>query len=129
MANSKPLIFTLLYFALFFQVGFFGQSILPQPYPPVSSTYELRIVNRQFVSHVVFEQVETEHYLTFILTNGPVYQAWHSTSYPAQFRCSSAKQCLTEAKKINQHLKSGWNLGLRLNGSIIEEVIFLLPPR
>lgn len=115
-------------FLVFLLVGFLCQPILSQPYPPVSSSYELRIVNRQFVSHIVFEQVEAERYLTLIMTNGPVYHAWHSTSYSLQFLCQSAKQCFAEAKHIDQHLKSGWNLGLKLNGSLIEEILYLMPP-
>lgn len=123
MIQAKQMFFILLAFAII-NVGFFSHEIMAKPYPPISSDFDLRIVNRQYVSHIVFEKTEDQRLITIILTNGPIYHAWHSTSYPLHYQCND---CLKEARKLDQHLKSGWNLGLKLNGSTIEEIVYLMP--
>jgi hypothetical protein len=94
-------------------------------YPPVSSTFDLIIVNRRFVSHIAFENTDGRNYLTLILTHGPAYHAFHATSHPLHYDCVSARHCYEEAVKLDRHLQSGWNIALALNGSKIEEIIYL----
>ncbi len=96
-------------------------------YPPVSSSFDLLIVNRRFVSHIVFENTDGQNYLTLILTHGPAYHAFHATPHPLHFPCSSPGHCYREAKKLDQHLRSGWNIGLSLSGSTIQEIVYLKP--
>ena len=83
------------------------------------------IVNRRFVSHIAFENTDGRNYLTLIVTHGPAYHAFHATSHPLHYDCVSARHCYEEAKKLNRHLQSGWNIGLALNGSTIEEIVYL----
>lgn len=106
---------------------FIPGSLIGKPaYPPVSSTFDLMIVNRRFVSHIAFENTDGRNYLTLIVTHGPAYHAFHATSHPLHYNC--VRHCYEEAKKLNRHLQSGWNIGLVLNGSTIEEIVYLEAP-
>jgi hypothetical protein len=95
------------------------------PYPPVSSTYQLRITNRRFISHLLFENINNQFFLTIILTHGPNYHAYKSTSYRLYYECSNPKKCLEEAIKIDEFLKTGYNIAFVINGDYIEKIIYL----
>lgn len=94
-------------------------------YPPLFSTYHLRIINRRFLSHIVFEVIENKKYLTLILTHGPNYWAYKSTSYRLYYECETSSKCLQESEKLDQFLQSGYNLGLYIEGDFIKKIIYL----
>lgn len=101
-------------------------SLIGEPlYPPISSTLELIIINRRFVSHIAFENTDGRNYLTLIVTHGPAYHAFHATSYPLHYDCATPRRCYEEAKKLNRHIQAGWNIGLTVNGSTIKEIVYL----
>ncbi|WP_143464849.1 hypothetical protein [Leptonema illini] len=110
---------------LLFPLSIPGSLIGEPAYPPVSSTFDLMIVNRRFVSHIAFENTDGRNYLTLIVTHAPAYHAFHATSHPLHYDCATPRHCYEEAKKLNRHLQSGWNIGLALNGSTIEEIVYL----
>lgn len=114
---------------LLFPLSIPGSLIGEPAYPPVSSTFDLMIVNRRFVSHIAFENTDGRNYLTLIVTHGPAYHAFHATSHPLHYDCATPRHCYEEAKKLNRHLQSGWNIGLALNGSTIEEIVYLEAPQ
>jgi hypothetical protein len=95
------------------------------PYPPISSTYQLRIVNRRFISHLVFENINNKMFLTIILTHGPYYHAYKATSYRLFYECSTANNCLKEAKKIDEFLQTGYNIAFVIEGDFIKKIIYL----
>ncbi len=97
------------------------------PYPPISSTYDLRIVNRRFLSHILFEKIEDKLYLSIILTHGPNYHAFKSTSYRIYFLCQNVEDCLNEAIKLDEFLKTGYNIGFILDGDYIKKILYLNP--
>ncbi|GIX41251.1 MAG: hypothetical protein KatS3mg129_0984 [Leptospiraceae bacterium] len=95
------------------------------PYPPVSSTYQLRIVNRRFISHLVFENIQNRLFLTIILTHGPNYHAYKSNSYRLYYECFTTENCLRQAKEIDNFLKTGYNIAFVIDGDFIKKIIFL----
>ncbi len=97
------------------------------PYPPISSTYNLRIVNRRFISHILFEKIENKLYLTIILTHGPNYHAFKSTSYRIYYLCKNIEDCLREAIKLDEFLKTGYNIGFVLDGDYVNKILYLSP--
>ncbi len=98
-------------------------------YPPIVSTYHLRIVNRRFVSHIVFESIENKKYLTIILTHGPNYWAYKSNSYRLFYECETSKQCIDKAKQLDQFLQNGYNIAFYIKGDQIQKIIFLDPTK
>ncbi len=108
-----------------FIILFIAIEIFAIPYPPISSTYHLRITNRRFISHLVFENIHNHFFLIIILTHGPNYHAYKSTSYRLYYECSNPKECLEEAKKINEFLRTGYNIAFVINGDYIQEIIYL----
>ena len=104
---------------------FFAFQIFAIPYPPLSSTYQIRITNRRFISHLVFENIHNQFFLTIILTHGPNYHAYKSSSYRLYYECSNPKKCLEEAKKIDEFLQSGYNIAFVINGDYIQKIIYL----
>lgn len=97
------------------------------PYPPISSTYNLRIVNRRFISYILFEKIEHNLFLTIILTHGPNYHAFKSTSYRIYYLCENVEVCYLEAKKIDQFLQTGYNIGFVMEGDYVKKIIYLNP--
>lgn len=112
---------------LFLASAVSAEELSVAPYPPLSSSRDLRVINRRFVSTIVFENTDGNNYLTLILTHGPAYWAFKSTPHALHRACPSPAACLVEARRIDTHLRSGWNLALRLDGSWIREIIYLEP--
>ncbi|MFN3604270.1 MAG: hypothetical protein ACK4UJ_06150 [Leptonema sp. (in: bacteria)] len=100
--------------------------ILCEPvYPPLSSSYNLRVVNRRFISHLLFESIENKKFITLILTHGPNYWAYKSSSYRLMYECKSSQECIKEAKKIDNFLQSGYNIALVIEGDFIRKIVYL----
>ncbi|MBU42564.1 MAG: hypothetical protein CMN76_05045 [Spirochaetaceae bacterium] len=97
------------------------------PYPPGLSEFDLRITNRRFVSHIVFEVIESRNAITLILSHGPNYNAYKAVPHSVHFFCGSGTQCLQLSRRIDRHLRSGYNLGINLQGSRIRRLEFLRP--
>ncbi|MCB1139749.1 MAG: hypothetical protein KDK23_13375 [Leptospiraceae bacterium] len=97
------------------------------PYPPALSEFDLRITNRRFVSHILFEVVQNRNAITLLLSHGPNYNAFHDKPHALHFFCGQASQCLEMSRRIDVHLRSGYNLGLKLKGSRIVRLEFLNP--
>ncbi len=97
------------------------------PYPPLSSTYNLRIVNRRFVSYIVFENINNKLFLTILLTHGPNYLAFKSNLYRLYYECKDPENCLKEAKKLNSFLQTGYNIAFVIEGDFIKKIIYLEP--
>lgn len=97
------------------------------PYPPGISEFDLRITNRRFVSHLLFEHREGRNAITILLSHGPNYNAFHDIPHALHFFCGTAMQCLQTSDRIDTHLRSGYNLGLNLKGSRIVRLEFLHP--
>ncbi len=100
----------------------------PAPYPPVLSEQELRITNRRFVSHILFEVIGNQNAITILLSHGPNYNAFKDVPHSIHFFCGNSTQCLQLSHRIDRHLRSGYNLGLKLQGSRITRLEFLGPP-
>lgn len=98
-------------------------------YPPLSSSFTLRIVNRRFISYVLFETIENKKYITIILTHGPNYWAFKSHSYRLFYECENSKNCLEEAIKIDKFLQTGYNIAFVIEGDFIKKMIFLEKPK
>lgn len=98
-----------------------------QAYPPVGSTFTLRVTNRRSVSHILHELRGAKHYLTLITTH-PRHWAFHARSHALYYPCGEPKLCLAEMKKLDRFLKSGYNFSLKLQGSIIKKITYHPPP-
>jgi len=98
--------------------GLSGKDIL------IKSSYTLRVTNRKYISHILYEYRRTRHYITLITTHGPSYHAFYSRSHALYYQCGSPKHCLYEIKKLDDYLKKGYNIGLRLHGSKVIEIIY-----
>ena len=92
-------------------------------YPHVESSFEFRITNRRYVSHIACEYDDTGSFVTIVTTHPGVW-AFHATSHAQHYRCADPAECVRTLRKLNDFLQSGWNIGLRLNGSQIQEIIF-----
>ncbi|MCS7204279.1 MAG: hypothetical protein NZ853_01120 [Leptospiraceae bacterium] len=92
-------------------------------FPPLSSSYHLRIVNRKYVSYILFENIENVYVLTIILTHGPNYHAFKSDSYRLYYKCGDTATCLAKAKELDEILSSGYNIGFVISGDWIEKII------
>lgn len=95
-------------------------------YPYTGSSFFFRVTNRKYISHLVFESIDRQNYITLITTHAGVW-AFQSRSHALHYPCGSATECLAEMRRLNAFLDSGWNIGLRLNGSIITEIIYYDP--
>lgn len=95
-------------------------------YPHTGSSLFFRVTNRKYISHLVFESIDRQNYITLITTHAGVW-AFQSRSHALHYPCGSATECLAEMRRLNDFLDSGWNIGLRLNGSIITEIIYYDP--
>ncbi|MCR9143611.1 MAG: hypothetical protein NXI24_15290 [bacterium] len=96
-------------------------------YPHPESSLEYRITNRRYISHIAYESNEEGHFVT-ILTTHPGVWAFHANSHALHYACEGPRECLRVIRKLNDFLQTGWNIGLRLNGSKIKEIIFFEQP-
>ncbi|MEQ9366430.1 MAG: hypothetical protein RIF32_19475 [Leptospirales bacterium] len=96
-------------------------------YPHPESSFDFRVTNRRYISHIAYESNEFGHFVT-ILTTHPGVRAFHSTSHALHYPCEGPRECLNVIRKLNDFLQTGWNIGLRLNGSKIKEIIFYEQP-
>ena len=126
---NAPLRFALAIALWFGATNLFAQNSAQDEavYPHPESSLEYRITNRRYVSHITHELREERHYVTILMTHPGVW-AFHSTPYAVHYECGSARDCLLLLRKLDDFLQSGWNIGLRLNGSEIKEIIFLVKP-
>lgn len=106
-----------------------GGLLAESPYPPLTSSREFRVLNRRFVSQIRFENTDGQNFLTLVVTHGPAYWAFKSSPHALHLACPSPAGCLAEARRLDTHLRSGWNIGLALEGSWIREIVYLDPPR
>ena len=104
-----------------------GKEVTGAPYPPGISEFDLRITNRRFVSHILFEVIGNRNAITILLTHGPNYNAFKDVPHSIHFFCGGSTQCLQLSYRIDRHLRSGYNLGLQLQGSRITRLEFLGP--
>lgn len=95
-----------------------------EPYPHPESSLDYRVTNRRYVSHIVYETKGLRHFVTVIMTHPGVW-AYHANSHALHHECGDAQSCLGVMRKLDDFLRSGWNIGLRLHGSEIKEIIFL----
>lgn len=96
-------------------------------YPRTGSTFTLRVLNRRQIRNILIESDETGAYLS-ILAVHPRHWAFYAMPHALRHPCGDHRRCLNELRRLDQFLRSGWNLGLRLNGSVIEELIYYPPP-
>jgi hypothetical protein len=90
----------------------------------VHSALHERITNRRYISHVLYEERSRKPSLTLVTTH-PRYWAYKADSHQLYLTCDDTIQCLEEMKKLNQHLRSGFNIKLTLNGSQIVKLQYL----
>ncbi len=98
-----------------------------EPYPHPESALDYRVTNRRYVSHIVYETKDLRHFVTVIMTHPGVW-AYRANSHALHYECNNAKSCLDLMRKLDDFLQSGWNIGFRLHGSEIKEIIFLEQP-
>ena len=96
--------------------------------PPANSTgytrRELRITNRRWISHMAYERCAPNHCVTLITTH-PGLWAWHADSHALKYVCADPGACIDLLKRLDEHLVSGENLVLVVDGSWINEIRLL----
>ncbi|MBX7058688.1 MAG: hypothetical protein K1X75_11540 [Leptospirales bacterium] len=97
-------------------------------YPRPGASFETRVLNRRQVSHILIENEDGHSYLTMLVVHAR-YWAYHAMPHALRYPCRDASECLRELKRLDAFLKTGWNLGLRLDGSLILELIYYPPPQ
>lgn len=97
-----------------------------QTYPPPDSDFTVRVANRKQISHILYETRGGKNTLTLLMTH-PRHWSFHASSHPLYHSCGTYAQCLSLLKKLNRFLGRGWNLRLKLDGSMIREIEFLEP--
>ncbi len=107
-------------------LSFVFSPLFSSPYPHLYSDYYIRIVNRRYISYLLFEDIESKLYITFILSHGPNYHAFKSTPYRLYFECFNKKSCLQIMKEIDNFLQTGYNLILYINGDFIKKIEFVV---
>lgn len=95
--------------------------------PPLRSGFNHRILNRRFVSYILFEVRYGRPCVTILAVHGPNYQAFHAPSAPLHSPCRNRVDCLKKMEKLDRHLRKGLNLGLILEGSWIKKIIYYGP--
>ncbi|MBL8021235.1 MAG: hypothetical protein JNM27_16315 [Leptospirales bacterium] len=90
--------------------------------PQVSSSLDYRVTNRRFIQHIL---VDSRHgpRLTIITTH-PGPWAFKSVPHALHYQCADLRECTLLFDEVDQKLRAGVNLGLRLNGSFIQEIKF-----
>lgn len=97
-----------------------------QTYPPARSDFTWRVANRKQVSHILYENRGGVNTVTLLMTH-PRYWSFHAPSHPLHRPCGTHRDCLALLEKLNRFLDRGWNLRLRLHGSLIRDIEFLEP--
>jgi len=92
--------------------------------PHVQSSYTFRVTNRKYINHILHELRGGKNYVTILTTHGPSYNAFRSDTHALYYPCKKYSHCIKTIKILNDYLNTGENLGLKLNGSVIEEVIY-----
>ena len=95
-----------------------------QTYPHVESRVDFRVTNRKLISHILIELRNNIQYIT-IISSHPSPWNMYDKSHPLFYKCR--EDCLKEIKKLDLFLDSGYNIGLKLNGSYIQEIIYYNP--
>ncbi len=101
---------------------------VPEEHPHVRSSFDLVLVHRRYVSHIVHEVRGGTPVVTLILTHGPNYWAFHARSHALHAPCAASGDCLQLMKRIDSHLRAGSTLGLSLDGSFVKRILFFGPP-
>ncbi len=96
-------------------------------YPHPESSLDFRVTNRRYISHIAYESNEFGNFVTIITTHPGVW-AFRANSHALHYACETPQECMRVIRKLNDFLLTGWNIGLRLNGSQIKEIIFLKQP-
>ncbi len=104
----------------------FAMDLSGENYPSVNSSRSVRITNRRYISHISYQQINGNNFITFILTH-PLYNAYKANSHQLYYECESYSECADFMIKINNFLISGYNLRLVLNGTTITNIDFLVP--
>lgn len=99
----------------------------PQIYPHRQSTFEYRVTNRRYISHILYENRVGKHYVTILTTHGGVW-AYHAGSHALYYPCAQITNCLRELTRLNKFLLNGWNIGLHLQGSMIHKIDYYPEP-
>jgi len=94
-----------------------------QYYPHPESTFEFRVLNRKQISHFAFGTRNDRQVITIIASH-PTPWNFKSESHALYYYCEN---CLKEMKKLDKFLTDGYNIGLKLNGSKISEIIYYEP--
>lgn len=94
-----------------------------QAFPAEQSSYTLRVTNRRYISHILYELRGERHFITLTMTH-PRHWAFHARSHALYYPCRSLPACMKELRKLDTFLKTGSNLSLKLNGSQIREIIY-----
>ncbi|MCB1323820.1 MAG: hypothetical protein H7A21_12350 [Spirochaetales bacterium] len=113
-------------FCLILAVLSFAPYSVQAEYPSVGSSFDYRVTNRRYVSHVVSEQIDGRLFVTIIMTHPGVW-AFHSDSHAVHYHCGAPAACLQELERLDAHLNSGWNLGLKMQGSLVTRIDYLTP--
>ncbi len=111
---------------IFLHLAVFSLPLGAQTYPHVQSNYAYRVTNRKSISHLLFENINGAHYITFI-TSHSAYYNYKASSHFLRYRCGSAAQCLETMSKLNKFLITGYNMGLQLEGSNIVSIEYFYP--
>ena len=101
--------------------GLFGLHCLSAPLGSqarIRSSFTEMLVNRQQVSHILFEERYHQPSITLIVHHAGIW-GWQARSHALYKTCPDYAACLNELKKLDGHLKSGANIRLILNGSQI----------
>lgn len=97
-------------------------------YPRRGSSLQFRITNRRYVNRIVFEAVDNQQYVTLLLAHPPSHWAFKSQLHALRHPCAPRAECLRIMRRLDQFLQTGWNIGLRLNGSEIVEIRYYEAP-
>jgi hypothetical protein len=95
-----------------------------QAYPHESSSFTYRVTNRRYISRILLERIGDRDALTLITTH-PGPWAFHSTPHALHYFCKIA--CLSEMKRLDAFLQTGYNIGMRLSGSVITDIVYFDP--
>jgi len=85
-----------------------------------------RIANRKQISHLLIESTAGRQALVLIATH-PLPWAFKAESHALKYYCGNADECVSMMLEIDRMLRTGYNLGLRLDGSRILEIKFFPP--
>jgi hypothetical protein len=100
--------------------------ILAEPAANSSGTTfrELRITNRRWISHMAYERCAPNHCVTLIAVH-PGPWAWRADSHALKYVCPGPAECMNVMRRLDEHLASGENVSLIVDGSSIREIRLL----